>query len=130
MASNVFSRALGRELPVAVRAEGCSIWDATGKRYLDAAGGAIVVGIGHGDREVVRAMAEAASATPYVHATQFDTDDLERYASEVAALLPMEGARLYPVAGGSEAVETALKMARAYHLARGDERRHVVIARW
>ncbi len=128
--SNVFSRALGRNLPVAVRAEGCRIWDAAGRSYLDAAGGAIVVGIGHGDPAVVRAMAEAAARTPYVHGTQFTSEALERYAAEIAPLLPMDEPRIYPVAGGSEATETAFKMARAYHLARGEETRHRVIARW
>ena len=59
----------------------------------------------------------------------FTTGALERYADEVASLLPVDDARLYPVSGGSEAVETALKLARAYHLARGEPSRFVVIAR-
>lgn len=129
-ASGVFPRALGRELPVAVRAEGSSVWDATGKRYLDAAGGAIVVGVGHGHPGVLRAMAEQASRVAYVHGTQFATEALEAYAADLAPLLPMDAPRIYPVSGGSEAVETALKLARAYHLARGDRSRHRVIARW
>jgi adenosylmethionine-8-amino-7-oxononanoate aminotransferase len=128
--THVFPRVFGRDLPVAVRAEGACIWDAAGKRYLDAAGGAIVVGIGHGDRDVLAAMEEQASAVDYAHGTQFTTDALERYASKLAQFLPMDAPRLYPVSGGSEAVETALKMARAYHLARGEPGRHKVIARW
>jgi adenosylmethionine-8-amino-7-oxononanoate aminotransferase len=128
--SHVFPRVFGRKLPTAVRAEGASIWDADGKRYLDAAGGAIMVGIGHGDPDVVRAMAEQAARLDYVHGTQFASEALDAYAEELAPLLPMDGARIYPVSGGSEAVETALKMARAYHLARGDRGRHKVIARW
>jgi adenosylmethionine-8-amino-7-oxononanoate aminotransferase len=128
--SHVFPRVFGRELPTAVRAEGASIWDAGGKRYLDAAGGAIVVGIGHGDPDVARAMAEQAARLDYVHGTQFASEALEAYAEELAPLLPTEGAHIYPVSGGSEAVETALKMARAYHLARGEAGRHKVIARW
>jgi adenosylmethionine-8-amino-7-oxononanoate aminotransferase len=128
--SHVFPRVFGRELPTAVRAEAASIWDADGKRYLDAAGGAIVVGIGHGDPDVVRAMAEQAGRLDYVHGTQFTTEALESYAEELARLLPMEDPHIYTVSGGSEAVETALKMARAYHLARGEPSRHKVIARW
>jgi len=98
--------------------------------YLDAAGGALVVSLGHGDGEVLRAMAEQAGQISYAHGTQFTTDSLETYAAEVARLLPFDGARIYPVSGGSEAIETALKLSRAYHLARGDDGRHKVIARW
>ena len=128
--SSVFPRVFGRDLPVAARAEGSAIWDATGKRYLDAAGGAIVVGIGHGDETILQALRDQASAVAYAHGTQFTTEALETYATELAELLPMDSARVYPVSGGSEAVETALKMARAYHLARGEPSRHKVIARW
>jgi adenosylmethionine-8-amino-7-oxononanoate aminotransferase len=128
--SHVFPRALGRELPVAARAEGSVIWDGSGKRYLDAAGGAIVVGIGHGDVQALRALGTQASAVAYAHGTQFETEALETYAAELSQVLPMKSARVYPVSGGSEAVETALKMARAYHLARGEPERHKVIARW
>ncbi len=126
----MFPRVLDRTLPTAVRAEGASIWDADGKRYLDAAGGAIVVGIGHGDQGVVRAMADQASRLAYAHGTQFTSEPLEAYAAELAPLLPLDDARIYPVSGGSEAVETALKLARSYHLARGEASRDVVIARW
>ena len=128
--SHVFPRVFGRDLPVAVRAEGACIWDAQGRRYLDASGGAIVVGIGHGDHDVVDAMARQARAVAYAHGTQFTTEALEAYAEELAPLLPMDHARIYPVSGGSEAVETALKLSRAYHLARGHDSRHHVIARW
>jgi adenosylmethionine-8-amino-7-oxononanoate aminotransferase len=128
--SHVFPRVFGRDLPRVVRAEGACIWDAEGRRYLDGSGGAIVVGIGHGDTGVVEAMARQARAVAYAHGTQFTTEALEAYAEELAPLLPMDGARIYPVSGGSEAVETALKLSRAYHLARGENSRHRVIARW
>jgi adenosylmethionine-8-amino-7-oxononanoate aminotransferase len=128
--SQVFSRSLRDELPVAASAEGAWITDADGKRYLDAAGGAVVVSIGHGDREVARAISEQLTHVGYVHATQFTTESVEAYASELAEVLPLDDPRVYPVSGGSEAVETALKLARAYHLARGEPSRHRIIARW
>ncbi len=128
--THVFRRDAQDGMPVAVRADGAWITDSGGRRYLDAAGGAIVVNIGHGDADVVRAMHEQAAAVAYVHGTQFTTEALEAYADELAPLLPLDEPRIYPVSGGSEAVETALKMARAYHLARGDSGRHRVIARW
>ena len=127
--THVFPRVLDRDLPEAVEAEGAWITDASGRRFLDGAGGAIVVNVGHGAREVIDAVEAQLERTQYVHGTMFTTGALERYADEMAPLLPLDDARLYPVSGGSEAVETALKMARAYHLARGEPSRFGVIAR-
>lgn len=127
--SSVFPRVLDRTLPTAVSAEGVWITDADGRRYLDGAGGAIVVGVGHGDQALIEAARLQLGRTQFVHGTAFTTEAGERYAAEVAALLPMDGAKVYPVSGGSEAVETAIKMARAYHLARKDPQRTTVIAR-
>jgi len=126
--SHVFPR-VARELPTAVSAEGAWITAADGSRYLDAAGGAIVVGVGHGDRALIDAAATQLGRTQFAHGTMFTTEAVETYADEVATVLPLDGARVYPVSGGSEAVETALKMARAYHLAGGRPGRVNVIAR-
>jgi adenosylmethionine-8-amino-7-oxononanoate aminotransferase len=122
--SHVFAR--GRGLPTVARAEGCQLWDTEGRRWLDGAGGAIVVGIGHGEASVAEAIADQAARVAYAHGTMFASEQLEAYADELAPLLPVESPRLYPVSGGSEAVETALKMARAYHLARGEDRWRVI----
>jgi adenosylmethionine-8-amino-7-oxononanoate aminotransferase len=127
--THVFPRVLTRTLPTAVAAEGVWVVDADGKRYLDGAGGAIVSNVGHGDPALIQAAVEQLGKTQYVHGTAFTTEALEAYANELAPHLPMNDARIYPVSGGSEAVETALKMARAYHLARGEPTRAVVIAR-
>jgi adenosylmethionine-8-amino-7-oxononanoate aminotransferase len=126
--SHVFSRAT-RDLPTAVSAEGAWITDADGTRYLDGAGGAIVVNVGHGVASVIAAIGEQLERTQYVHPTVFTTRSVEAYAEEVAAILPMDDARIFPVSGGSEAVETAVKMARAYHLAKGQGGRSIVIGR-
>jgi adenosylmethionine-8-amino-7-oxononanoate aminotransferase len=128
--SHVFRRSPDPALPVAVRAEGVTIWDADGRAYTDAAGGAIVVGVGHGRESVARVMAEQAGRVAYAHGTAFTSDALERYAAALAPHLPMDDPRIYPVAGGSEAMESALKLARSYHLARGETERWIVIARW
>ena len=69
--SNVLRRSADPAPPVAARAEGATIWDAEGKAYLDAAGGAIVVGVGHGRESVARVMAEQASRVAYAHGTAF-----------------------------------------------------------
>jgi adenosylmethionine-8-amino-7-oxononanoate aminotransferase len=127
--SHVFPRVFDRTLPTAVRAEGAWVEDSEGRRYLDGAGGAIVVGVGHGDPQLIEAAERQLRTTQFVHGTMFTTEAIETYADEVARVLPLDGARIYPVSGGSEAVETAIKMARAYHLARGQSGRHTVIAR-
>jgi adenosylmethionine-8-amino-7-oxononanoate aminotransferase len=129
-AGRIFPRVFGRTLPTVDRAEGTTIWDASGRAYLDAAGGAIVVNVGHGRRSVAEAMAVQAARVAYVHGTSFTSESLEAFAAEVGGLLPLNAPAIYPVSGGSEAAETALKLVRAYHLARGEEERTVVIARW
>ena len=90
----------------------------------------MVVGIGHGRESVARVMAEQAGRVAYAHGTAFSSEPLERYAAALAPHLPLDDPAIYPVAGGSEAMESALKLARAYHLARGQTERWIVIARW
>jgi adenosylmethionine-8-amino-7-oxononanoate aminotransferase len=126
----VFHRSVAPDPPVAVEAHGSTIRDAAGREYLDAAGGAIVVNVGHGRAEVAAVMAAQASRLAYAHGSVFTTEPLEAYAAEVGRHLPLDDPAIYPVSGGSEAIETALKLARAYHLARGEVDRLVVIARW
>ena len=126
----VFRRSAAADPPVAVAATGSTIRTADGRSYLDAAGGAIVVNVGHGRREIGAVMADQAARLSYAHGSAFTTEPLEAYAAEVGPLLPIDDPAIYPVSGGSEAIETALKMARAYHLARGETERLTVIARW
>ena len=126
----VFRRSSVADPPVAVEAFGSTIRAADGREYLDAAGGAIVVNVGHGRREIAAAMAEQAGRLAYAHGSAFTTEPLEAYAREVAVHLPLDDPAIYPVSGGSEAIETALKLARAYHVARGQTERWIVVARW
>ena len=126
----VFRRSLDPDLPIAVEAHGSTIRDVTGREYLDAAGGAIVVNVGHGRESIARVLGEQAGRLSYAHGSAFTTEPIEAYAREVGPLLPVDDPAIYPVSGGSEAIETALKMARAYHLARGETERWIVIARW
>ena len=126
----VFRRSSLADPPVAVEAHGCTIRDSTGREYLDAAGGAIVVNVGHGRSEIAAAMADQAGRLAYAHGSAFTTEPLEAYAREVGPHLPVDDPAIYPVSGGSEAIETALKLARAYHIARGEPDRWIVYARW
>ncbi len=123
---HIFARGVNR--PTAARASGCTITDTEGNQFLDGAAGAIANSIGHGHPAVVAAMAEQAASVDYVHATQFSSVALEDYTQALAPLVPIDRVRVFPVSGGSEANETAFKLARAYHLARGEDR-HLIAAR-
>lgn len=113
----------------AVGAGGCWVTDADGNRYLDAAGGAVVCGVGHGRPEIARAMAEQVETLDYVHGATFTTPALERYARRLAPHLPLDDPLVFPVSGGSEATETAIKLALAYHAARGEPGRIHLVGR-
>ncbi len=130
MSGRVFLRSAWPDPAVAVSAHDSTIVDAGGREYLDAAGGAVVVNVGHGRHEVAAAAAEQAGRLAYAHGSAFTTEALEQYAAAVGPHLPIDDPFLYPVSGGSEAIETALKMARAVHLAQGDVDRQIVFARW
>src|SRR6202046_531531 len=128
----VCPRSFLKAYPRAVRAEGCFVYTADGQRYLDASGGAAVVTIGHGVEEIARAMSEQASRLAYVHSSQFQTEVAEKLARRILALAPegmRRGGRVYFTSGGSEATETALKLARQFWIERGEKKRFRVISR-
>jgi adenosylmethionine-8-amino-7-oxononanoate aminotransferase len=126
----VFRRSLDPDLPVAVEARDATIRDAAGREYLDAAGGAIVVNVGHGRASIARVLGEQLERLAYAHGSAFTSEPAEAYAAEIGPRLPVDNPAIYPVSGGSEAIETALKLSRAYHLARGESDRWIVISRW
>jgi adenosylmethionine-8-amino-7-oxononanoate aminotransferase len=130
MTGGVFYRRLKHDYPTVERGEGVHLYDTEGKRYIDAAGGALVVNIGHGVRDIAQAMADQAARVAFAHGTQFTNEPLEAYAAEVAEIAPLPDARLYLVAGGSEATETAIKLARQICLARGEPERYKIVSRW
>ncbi len=107
------------------------LWDTRGRRYLDFAGSAAVNFIGHGVREVGRAMARQAARLEFVHSSQFITPLAEEFAREVLEFAGprFRGGRVYFCCGGSEAVETALKLARQYQVEVGEEQRFRIFSR-
>lgn len=130
--SSIFPRNFRKDYPVAVRGEGCWIISADGRRFLDAAGQAAVINIGHGVPEIGRAMAEQALQIAFAHTSQFHSIPAEKLASRLLQLAPanfQNGGRLYFTSGGSEATETAIKLARQYHLESGQPQRYGVISR-
>ncbi|HYU60533.1 MAG TPA: aminotransferase class III-fold pyridoxal phosphate-dependent enzyme, partial [Solirubrobacterales bacterium] len=111
------------EIPVIVRGDGCYLEDANGKRYLDALAGLFAVQIGYGYGEE---MGEAAAAQmrelPFYTNWSYAHPRAIELAAEVAALAPSDLNRAFFVSGGSEAVESAWKLARQYHVVRGERR--------
>lgn len=128
--SAVFHRVLDRQLPTATRSEGVWIETDDGRRYLDASGGAVVVNVGHGRREIAEAVGRQLQSLSYVHPTMFTSSALEELAAALAAHTPAGLDRFYFMSSGSEAVETAIKLARQIQTARGNADRQVLVSRW
>lgn len=114
--------------PVAVRGEGVWIYDRDGRAYLDACGGALVVTLGHGRREVAEAGARQGGLLAFAHTSEFLNEPALELSAELAALVPQVG-KVFFVSSGSEAVEAAMKLARQYHLERGEPLRRTFISR-
>ncbi|MGO9116273.1 MAG: aspartate aminotransferase family protein [Desulfomonilaceae bacterium] len=128
--SCVFPRRFDKDLPRAVKASGVWIEDDAGKRYLDAGGGALVVNVGHGREEIIRAVSEQMTDFYYVHGSLFTATVLEELAEDLARHAPAGLSRFYFMSSGSEAVETAVKLARQIHLECGRASRVRLISRW
>jgi adenosylmethionine-8-amino-7-oxononanoate aminotransferase len=118
-----------QDVPIFVRGEGCELWDEDGNRYLDALSSLFCVNVGHGREELAEAAAQQARELAY--ATTWDTAHPRaiELAERIAGLAPGDLNRVFFTSGGSESVESALKLARSYHHARGEPSRVKVIAR-
>ncbi|HXN00081.1 MAG TPA: aspartate aminotransferase family protein [Candidatus Dormibacteraeota bacterium] len=130
--TRIFSRNLRKNFPVAVRGEGSWIIASDGRRFLDASGQAAVVTIGHGVQEIGRAMAEQSGQIAFAHTSQFHSEPAEKLAQRLLAIAPpnfQNGGRVYFTSGGSEATETAIKLARQFHLESGQAARYRVLSR-
>jgi adenosylmethionine-8-amino-7-oxononanoate aminotransferase len=125
--SHVFGRDTRTTFPVAVRGEGLFLYDASGKRYLDASGGAAVSCLGHGHPAVREAIKRQVDRLGYAHTGYFTNEPQELLADELIAHAPRGLTRVFFVTGGSEATEAALKLARQYHVECGrPERQHFI----
>ena len=128
-AEHVFHRSTRARPPLVVRGEGIFLFDPDGRRYVDACGGAAVSCLGHGHPAVLAAMAEQAARLEYAHSGFFTTEGAEELAALIAEQSPGSLDRVWFTSSGSEATEAALKLARQYHLERGDSGRTRIIAR-
>ncbi|KPD12011.1 aspartate aminotransferase family protein [Phaeobacter sp. 11ANDIMAR09] len=126
--SNLFYQAQGRR-PVLDQARGVYMWDKDGKRYLDGSSGAMVCNIGHSNAEVLTAMRRQMEKSTFGYRLHFETEASEQLAQKLAGLMPGDLNRVFFVSGGSEAVESAIKLARQYALASDQASRWKVISR-
>jgi adenosylmethionine-8-amino-7-oxononanoate aminotransferase len=129
--SALFLRSLRKNYPIAVKGEGVWVHAADGKRYLDFAGSAVVNFIGHGDQEIVKGIAKQGSELEFVHSSQFTTAAAEEFAAEILEFAgpAFEGGAVFFTSGGSEAVESALKLARQYQVEIGQSQRTRLLSR-
>lgn len=127
--SHVFPRHTKIQPPIAVGGKGVYLYDADGKQYFDGSGGAAVSCLGHGDVDVIAAIQKQAETLAYAHTSFFTSEIAETLAGKIAAAASETLERVYFVSGGSEAVESALKLARQYFIEIGEPDRHRIIAR-
>ena len=115
--------------PIAVGGKGIQLYDAAGKAYIDASGGAAVSCLGHGHPDVLAALHSQLDKLAYAHTGFFTSEAAEELAELLVEDAPQGLSYVYLVSGGSEAVESALKMARQYFIEKGEPRRRHIIAR-
>jgi len=127
--THIIHRSLRHIPPVAVSAHGLRVRDSRGNVYLDACGGAAVSSLGHGHPDILAAIHRQLDANAYAHTSFFTTDVAEELADRLVAGAPEGLTEVYLVSGGSEAMETALKLARQYFVESGQSERTVFISR-
>lgn len=127
--THVFHRNPRQTLPVAVAGQGIELIDSEGRRYLDASGGAAVSCLGHAHPRVIEAIKAQLDTIAYAHTSFFTTEVSETLAETLAQAAPGDLDHVYFVSGGSEAVESALKLARQYFVEVGQPSRRHFIAR-
>jgi adenosylmethionine-8-amino-7-oxononanoate aminotransferase len=119
-----------RTYPVITHGKGVYLYDREGREYLDAVGGIAVVNVGHGVPEIIAAMTEQAQRVAFVSGGAFANEPAQALAEELATWAPAGMRHVLLLAGGSEATETAMKLARQYHVERGRAGKYRVISRW
>jgi adenosylmethionine-8-amino-7-oxononanoate aminotransferase len=127
--SHIIHRSLRQVPPLAVSAQGILLRDSQGNTYIDACGGAAVSSLGHGHPDVIEAMHRQIDRCAYAHTGFFTTEAAEELAARLAAAAPPGLDAVYFVSGGSEAMETALKLARQYFHEGGEPQRRLFISR-
>lgn len=127
--SHVFPRHCFSEFPTAVGGDGCYVIDQNGKRYFDGSGGAAVSCLGHSNERVREAIKAQVDQLAFAHTGFFTSEPAEKLADLLIEHAPGQLDRVYFVSGGSEAVESAIKLARQYFVEKGEPQRKHLIAR-
>ena len=127
--SHIIHRSLRQVPPLAAGGEGIILRDTNGKAYIDASSGAAVSSLGHGHPDVIAAMHRQIDRCAYAHTAFFSTDVAEQLAKRLVEGGPEDMGGVYFVSGGSEAIETALKLARQYWVEMGEPQRTRFLAR-
>jgi adenosylmethionine-8-amino-7-oxononanoate aminotransferase len=127
--SHIIHRNLRQAPPMAVSAQGVLVRDSRGNTYIDASGGAAVSSLGHGHPDILTAMHRQIDRLAYAHTAFFTSEAAEELAERLAAGAPQGLTEVYFVSGGSEAMETAMKLARQYFVETGRPERTTFIAR-
>lgn len=127
--SYILHRDIAHRYPVAVSGDGPYLIDSQGRRYLDASGGAAVSCLGHSHRGVIEAIKTQLDRLPYAHTGFFTNEPAEALAEHLVSRAPAGLKKVYFVSGGSEANETAMKLARQYWVEKGEPQRTRFISR-
>ncbi len=132
MAGIIFPRDFNKELPYAVRGEGIYLYDETGKRYIDGCSGALISSIGHCVPEVAEGIYKQMTTLNFAHPSAWRNYPAEKAAAALAEITPADLDYIFFVSGGSEAVESAIKLSRQFFIERKgtDTMKHLVIGRW
>jgi adenosylmethionine-8-amino-7-oxononanoate aminotransferase len=129
---NLIPRNFRSNLRKAVKAEGIYIYDEDGREYIDGCCGALISSFGHGNREIIQAISDQLNTMEFAHPSRWRNDAIEEAAKEVASIAPEDLNDVWFVSGGSEAIESAMKLSRQYFVERDGKgsSKQVVIGRW
>ena len=125
----IFHRVMKSKWQKISHGEGVYLYDTEGRRYMDACAGVHVVSIGHGVPEIAAAMAAQASKVTFTYSRFLAQSQID-LAAKITTMTPAGLNRVFYISGGSEATESALKIARKYHLETGNPRKYKIISRW
>ncbi len=126
----VFYSVIDKQYPEVDYGKGMYVYDTNGKKYMDCAAGIAVVNIGHGVKEVIDRMTEQANRISFVYGGTFTSKARRNLASKIISIAPEGMDKVFLCSGGSEAMESLMKIARQYQIEAGREKKSKIIGRW